>query len=190
MDFIRAPWPWYVAGPLIGLVVPALLLIGSKRFDISVNLQTMCSVLPGQKTGERASFFGLKWHDHAWNMAMLAGIFLGGVIVATLMQNPDPVAISDATRADLSLLGVTDFTGLVPSDILSFENLGSAGGLLLMVGGGFLIGFGARYAGGCTSGHAITGLADLQPASLIAIVGFFAGGLVATHLLLPLLLAL
>jgi len=109
--------------------------------------------------------------------------------VATLLQNPDPVAVSEATRQDLALLGITDFTGLVPKEIISFGNLGSAAGLIIMIGGGFLIGFGARYAGGCTSGHAITGLASLQPASLVAMVGFFTGGLVATHMLLPLLLA-
>jgi len=175
MDLLHAPWPWYVSGPLIGLIVPALLLVGSKRFDVSMNLQTMC----GQ----------LRWRDESWNMALLVGIFLGGVLVATLLQNPDPVAVSEATRQDLALLGITDFTGLVPKEIISFGNLGSAAGLIIMIGGGFLIGFGARYAGGCTSGHAITGLASLQPASLVAMVGFFTGGLVATHMLLPLLLA-
>jgi uncharacterized membrane protein YedE/YeeE len=56
-----------------------------------------------------------------------------------------------------------------------------------MVIGGFLVGFGTRYAGGCTSGHAISGLSNLQFASLIATIGFFAGGLIATHLLYPLL---
>jgi len=175
MDILTGPWPWYVVGPLIGLVVPALLLLGSKRFDISVNLQTMCGVH--------------SWRDEAWNMAMLAGIFLGGVLVATFMQNPDPVAISEATRQDLALLGITDFQGLVPREIISFQSLGRLEGLILLTGGGFLIGFGARYARGCTSGHAITGLASLQLPSLIAIIGFFTGGLIATHLLLPLLLS-
>lgn len=57
-----------------------------------------------------------------------------------------------------------------------------------MVIGGFLVGFGTAYAGGCTSGHAIAGLADRQAASLLAVCGFFAGGLTCTYLVLPLVL--
>ena len=59
--------------------------------------------------------------------------------------------------------------------------------LAILFFGGLLVGFGARYAGGCTSGHAISGLSDLQLPSLIAVVGFFIGGLIMTHLLFPLI---
>lgn len=123
-----------------------------------------------------------------WNLTFLGGILIGGFIGGVLLSNPDPIAISEATATDLQALGIQDFAGFVPADIFSWSTVLSPVGLIIILGGGFLVGFGARYAGGCTSGHAISGLADLQVPSLIAVIGFFAGGLIATHLLLPLLL--
>ena len=186
LDLLSAPWPWYVAGPLIGLMVPALLLAGGKLFGISANLRHLCAAtLPG-----RDDFFRYDWKQAGlWNLTFAAGFVLGGVIAATLLNSPDPtVGISEATRADLAALGITDFTGLMPSEIFSWGGLLSVPGVVMIVAGGFLVGFGARYAGGCTSGHAITGLADLQVPSLVAVVGFFAGGLLVTHFILPFLL--
>ena len=113
---------------------------------------------------------------------------VSGTEAALLLENPDPIAISPATHADLAALGITDFDGLVPDDLISWSSLGTVPGLVVIVLGGFLIGFGARYAGGCTSGHGITGLATLQKSSLVAVIGFFIGGLFITHLILPLLL--
>ena len=183
IDFISQPWPWYVAGPLIGIVVPALFMIGGKQFGLSENLRHVCAMLPG-----RTEFFNYDWKNGAWNLTLIAGIIIGGFIGSTFLGNPDPVAISDATKSDLALLGVTQFDGLLPSDIFSWEGLASVPGLIMIVLGGFLVGFGARYAGGCTSGHAISGLADLQLPSLVAVIGFFAGGLIATFFLLPIIL--
>ncbi|MDX1545644.1 MAG: YeeE/YedE thiosulfate transporter family protein [Rhodothermales bacterium] len=186
LDLLSAPWPWYVAGPLIGLMVPALLLIGGKLFGISANLRHLCAAtVPG-----RNDFFRYDWKRAGlWNLTLAAGIVLGGVIAATLLASPDPtVGISEATRADLAALGITDFTGLMPSEVFSWSGLLSVPGFVMIVAGGFLVGFGARYAGGCTSGHAITGLADLQVPSLVAVVGFFVGGLIVTHFVLPYLL--
>jgi len=140
-------------------------------------------MLPG-----KTDFFNYDWRNGSWNLVLMLGIVIGGFIGATWLGNPDPVAISEATRSDLALLGVTNFNGLLPADIYSWEGLGTLRGLILLVGGGFLIGFGTRWAGGCTSGHAISGLADLQLPSLIAVIGFFAGGLIATFLLLPIIL--
>jgi uncharacterized membrane protein YedE/YeeE len=186
IDLLRQPWPWYVAGPLIGLTVPALLLIGNRAFGISSNLQHVCAaVLPS-----RNPFFAYDWRRvGGWNLLFAAGIVLGGLLAGTLLANPEPLALATATEADLAALGVATEGGLAPG-LFSLAGLFTVRGALLMVGGGLLIGFGTRWAAGCTSGHAITGLANLQLPSLIAVIGFFAGGLVMTHLLLPLLLGL
>ncbi|MDQ7040168.1 MAG: YeeE/YedE thiosulfate transporter family protein [Rhodothermus sp.] len=186
LEWLSQPWPWYVAGPLIGLIVPLLLLIGGKSFGVSANLRHLCAAA----FPTRLDFFRYDWKRQGlWNLIFALGILLGGLIAATLLASPDPyVQISEATRADLAALGITDFEGLVPSEFISWQGLTTLPGLVMVVLGGFLIGFGARYAGGCTSGHAIMGLADLQLSSLVAVIGFFIGGLITTYLLLPLLL--
>jgi len=183
IDFISQPWPWYVAGPLIGIVVPALLLIGGKQFGISENLRHMCAWAPG-----KVEFFQYDWKNGVWNLTLILGVVIGGFIASTFLGSSDPIGISDATRSDLALLGITNFDGLMPTQFFSWEGLTSGPGIFLIIIGGFLVGFGSRYAGGCTSGHAISGLADLQLPSLIAVIGFFAGGLIVTFLILPLIL--
>ena len=139
IEFISQPWPWYVAGPLIGIVVPLLFLVGGKQFGLSENLRHVCAMLPG-----KTDFFNYDWRNGSWNLVLMLGIVIGGFIGATWLGNPDPVAISEATRSDLALLGVTNFNGLLPADIYSWEGLGTLRGLILLVGGGFLIGFGTR----------------------------------------------
>ena len=180
------PWPWYVAGPLIGLIVPLLLFFGGKQFGLSANLRHLCAAT----VPSRASFFRYDWKRHGlWNLVFALGLVLGGFVGIFLLSDPEaPIALAEATRADLAALGITDFTGLVPRELFTFEALATVPGLLMIVGGGFLIGFGARWAGGCTSGHAISGLANFQLPSLVAVVGFFAGGLFMTYVLLPLIL--
>ena len=179
------PWPWYVSGTLIGLVVPLLLLAGGRQFGVSANLRHLyaaCGL-------SRNPFFTYDWRrEGAWNLVFALGLVLGGFIaVGFLSPGGVTPAISEATRADLARLGVTDTSGLVPRQLVSWPALATWPGFLTMVVGGFLVGFGARWAGGCTSGHAISGLANLQLPSLLAVAGFFAGGLVMTHFLLPLL---
>ena len=188
-DLLAAPWPWYVAGPLIGLVVPLLLLLGGKVFGISVNLRHICAAVPVPDR-LRPSFFQYDWKGAGlWNLTFVVGIALGAFLAVLLLGTPDAgQSVSEATRADLSELGVVDAHGLVPDDFFTWSGLATPAGFVLIGVGGFLVGFGARYAGGCTSGHAISGLADLQAPSLVAVIGFFAGGLFATYVLLPLLL--
>ncbi len=179
---LSGPWPWYIAGPLIGLTVPLLLLITGKTFGISSSLRHACAaVLPG-----KSAYLQYDWRRKGlWNLTLAAGMVLGGLVAAVLLVNPQPVAISAATHADLAALGIEDFSGLVPLEIYSFDALSKPAGWLIMVLGGFLVGFGARYASGCTSGHGITGLANFQLSSLVAILAFFVGGITATHLILP-----
>jgi uncharacterized protein len=178
------PLPWYVAGPLVGLVVPALLLLGNKPFGISSNLRHLCAAL----VPCGIEFFGHDWKRlGAWNLVFLSGIFAGAVAAARLAP-PLVVALSPDTVAALQHLGLHDLTGLAPREVFAWASLLTLKGLVSMVVGGFLVGFGTAYAGGCTSGHAIAGLADRQLPSLLAVCGFFAGGLAATYLLLPLVL--
>lgn len=182
-DLLAGPWPWYVAGPVIGLFVPALLLLGNRPFGISSNLRHLCAAI----APAGIEFFRYDWKGKGlWNLAFLAGIVVGSFIAAQWMGVRE-VAISPETRAALVRLGVRDFTGLVPGDVFAWSQLLTLRGAALIVGGGCLVGFGTAYAGGCTSGHGISGLAAFEPASLIAVAGFFAGGLFGTFVLLPLL---
>ncbi|HSH44574.1 MAG TPA: YeeE/YedE thiosulfate transporter family protein [Longimicrobiales bacterium] len=185
LEFLSRPWPWYVAGPLIGLVVPALLLLDSKVFGVSANLRTLCAVT----FPKRGRYLEFDWRTvGGWNLAFAAGIVLGGIISTTILAGPGHVEISAATTADLAALGITSFDGLVPADLFSWDSLLTGPGIIAVVVGGFLVGFGTAYGGGCTSGHAIMGLADFQLPSLIAVIGFFVGGLAVTHLILPVIL--
>lgn len=184
LDTLARPWPWYVAGPVIGLFVPALLLVGNRQFGISSNLRHLCAAI----APSRLEFFRYDWRTTGlWNLTFLAGIFAGSLIASRLLGTPD-VAITAGTRVALAAAGVRDFSGFVPADLFSWSSLLTLRGAILMVGGGFLVGFGTAYAGGCTSGHAISGLAVFERASLLAVVAFFAGGLLGTYVLLPLLL--
>ncbi len=185
MEWLTRPWPWYVAGPLFGLAVPVLLLLGNRAFGISSNFRHICAAcLP-----RRAAFFRYDWWKvGGWNLVFAAGILVGGVLGGWIFGNPDPVAISSQTTADLQALGVQDFSGLHPRDLFSWSELLGLRGLLLVVVGGFLVGFGTAYGGGCTSGHGISGLASFQLPSLLAVISFFAAGILSTYFLLPLIL--
>lgn len=177
--------PWYLAGPIIGLFVPALLLLGNRMFGFSSNLRHFCSaVLPTQ-----VEHFRYDWRKAgSWNLVFAAGTGVGGFLAAWL-GGPHDIAIAEETRAALSALGIHDFSGLAPKEIFSWDALLTLKGFVCVVVGGFLVGFGTAYAGGCTSGHAISGLANFELPSLIAVSGFFAGGLFGTFIVLPLVLA-
>ena len=181
---LSGPWPWYVAGPLIGLVVPALLLLGNKSFGISAALRHVCAAC----VPAGLPFFTYDWRRETWNLYFVVGIGLGAVIAATLLRNPEPVALAVPTRVALEGLGLHDFSGLMPAELFSVAQLATGRGLVLCVAGGFLVGFGTRWAGGCTSGHTIMGLSTLQWPSLVATACFFIGGLAGTWVVLPWLL--
>ena len=186
VEFLKQPWPWYVAGPLIGLTVPALLILGNKSFGISSSLRHICaSCLPAN-----IPFFNYNWKKEVWNLFFVAGILFGGLIAAQWLANPAPMDVHPALAKELAGYGITDYSNMVPEDIMNWQNLFTLEGLFLMVVGGFLVGFGTRYAGGCTSGHAIMGLSNLQWPSLVATVCFMAGGFIMANLILPYILSL
>ncbi|MFN3849036.1 MAG: YeeE/YedE family protein [Spirosomataceae bacterium] len=186
IEFLKQPWHWSVAGVLIGLTVPTLLLLGNKTFGLSSNLRHICAaVIPAN-----LDFFKYDWKKESWNLFFAGGILVGGFIGTHLLTNPNEIIVNEKTIADLKELGLTDFTGMLPSEIFDIANLFSLKGLIFFVFGGFLVGFGTRYANGCTSGHAIMGLSNLQLPSLIATITFMAGGILMTHFGLPLIFSL
>jgi len=187
IDFISQPWPWYVAGPLITLVMFLLLWLGNS-FGISSNLRTMCSIFGA---GKNCDFFDFDWKSQIWNLIFALGLVIGGFIAHAFLSPDGDVHISQETVQELQAYGIENpGDSLVPEEIFNWQSLLTAKGLIMLVLGGFLIGFGTRYAGGCTSGHAISGLSNLQIPSLIAVIGFFIGGLIITYLVLPHLLTL
>ncbi|GAB3339513.1 YeeE/YedE thiosulfate transporter family protein [Marivirga atlantica] len=187
IEWISQPWPWYVAGPIIALVMFFLLYFGN-TFGISSNLRTVCSIIGG---GKNCEFFDFNWKNQIWNLVFALGLVIGGSVAHEYLSSSSEVNISAETVAELKAYGIENpGNHLVPKSLFTWESLFSIKGFVMLVLGGFLIGFGTRYAGGCTSGHAISGLSDLQLPSLIAVVGFFIGGLAVTYLILPYLLTL
>ena len=179
MNLITDPWPWYISGPLIGLTVPLLLIIGNKRLGISGSLKHLCAAcIPNGKV----EFFNYDWKAQAWNLFFVVGLILGGFIVRIMTNLEYEVLLNETTKLELSQFGITNFSGLFPQELFNW----SPKNILILTLGGFFVGFGARYANGCTSGHAIMGLSLLKLGSLIAVIGFFIGGLIMTHLLYPL----
>ena len=183
-ELLLGPWPWYVSGPLIGLTVPLLLILGGRVFGMSSSLRHVCAAVYPQKI----EILSDDWRKEGlWLLLMVLGLVVGGYIGGNLLRAENSVAISSETVNDLAQLGISDIQGLAPISLFSWSSLLTWPTILLVVVGGFLIGFGTRWANGCTSGHGITGLANLQWPSLLAVTGFFIGGLFATHMLFPLI---
>jgi uncharacterized membrane protein YedE/YeeE len=181
IKIISQPWPWYVSGPAIAGIM-AILIFSGRTFGFSANLSNICSMMG---LGKQVHYFNFDWKNQRWNLWFLAGSIIGGYIAAHFLQSPQPLQLSAATISDLQKLKIPFDGNMEPGSLFNWDYLFTGKGLLLFLGGGFLIGFGTRYAGGCTSGHAITGLSNLQVPSLIAVIGFFIGGLFTTHLLFP-----
>ncbi|ATL47621.1 hypothetical protein COR50_10840 [Chitinophaga caeni] len=180
-ELLKQPWPWYVAGALIGLVVPALLILGNKHFGISANLRHACAAcFPAN-----IPFFKYDWKKEAWNLFFVGGILAGGLIASTVLANPDPIVVNPKLVNELAGYGIHDYSNMVPKEIISWEALLSWRGLVMMIGGGFLVGFGTRYAGGCTSGHSIMGISTFQLPSVVATCCFMIGGFIMANLILP-----
>jgi uncharacterized membrane protein YedE/YeeE len=183
LDFIKQPWPWYTSGASIAFIMLLLIYFG-KSFGVSSNLRTICAMAGA---GKKMAFFDFDWRTQKWNLLFIVGAVIGGFISSTLLKSDEPLQLSRATVIDLKAIGIFFDGQLNPSQLFSIDSVFSVKGFLLLLVGGLLVGFGARYAGGCTSGHAISGLTNMQWPSLIAVIGFFIGGLAVTHLILPFL---
>ena len=184
MQSILEPWPWYVSGPLIAIIMFTLIYFG-KTFGMSSNLRTLCSIAGA---GNKVKFFDFDWKAQRWNLVVVIGAVIGGFIAHFYLSSATNMNLNPETVKTLSTLGFKNAgKSLLPEELYSWDAVFSLKGLAILIIGGFLVGFGTRYAGGCTSGHAITGLSSLQLPSLIAVVGFFIGGLVMIHLLFPLI---
>ncbi len=184
MDYILDPWPWYISGPCIALIMFILIYFG-RTFGMSSNLRTLCSI---GGAGKYSDFFRFDWKAQRWNLIVVAGAITGGYIAHHFLSNPTDIQLNPKTVEDLNALGFANAgKSLLPEELYSWDAVLSLKGLSILIIGGFLVGFGTRYAGGCTSGHAITGLSSLQRPSLIAVIGFFLGGLIMIHLIFPIL---
>jgi len=186
IEFITQPWPWYVAGPLIGLTVPTLLILGNKTFGISSSMRHICAACIPAKI----PFFQYDWKKEIWNLVFVLGIFFGAVIATQLFSNPEDIIVSEKLVNDIKQYGITDYSHLIPVDIINWESLITLRGFIMIVIGGFMVGFGTRYGGGCTSGHAIMGLSSLQWPSLVATCCFMIGGIVMANFILPFILSI
>ena len=185
MEWIFNPWPWYIGGPMIALIMFLLLYFG-KNFGMSSNLRTFCTICGAGKSNE---FFNFDWKTQQWNLMVSAGAIIGGALAAHFLSTDSSVAIHPDTITKLQELNINSAgVSYLPEELFSMQALMQPKVLLILSIGGFLVGFGARYAGGCTSGHAISGLSNLQLVSLYAVIGFFIGGLFMNHLLLPFIL--
>jgi uncharacterized protein len=186
MEILYKPWPWYVAGPIIGLTVPILLVFGNKKLGISSTFRQICAACyPG-----KLPFLNYDWKKDNWNLYFILGVALGGFIGGRLLANPDDVFVSPETIQYFKSLGLQNTKGLIPEELFNWSALATLKGFILIVAGGFMVGFGTRYARGCTSGHGILGLSALQWPSLLATASFFIGGILVHHFVLPYILAL
>ncbi|MEZ4787653.1 MAG: YeeE/YedE thiosulfate transporter family protein [Flavobacterium haoranii] len=184
MNYLLGTWHWSISGFLIGLVMLILIYFG-KSFGMSSNLRTICTMLGAQKFSD---FFKFDWREQKWSLAVILGAILGGFIAIQFLSNNEIVDLNPKTVEALQNYQIDYEKGkLLPKALFSFENIFTLKGILILFLGGILVGFGTRYAGGCTSGHAISGLSNLQIPSLIAVIGFFVGGLIMVHLIFPLI---
>lgn len=181
LELVRGPWPWWVGGIAIGAMVPLLLVLANRQFGISSTLRHICAAcLPAGP-----SFFRYAWRLDAWSLFLVAGVVLGGWIArGFLIADPAP-RVGAAVRELGAQWKLAPPAAPMPHELFSWGSLATPRGILLMVVGGFLVGFGSRWANGCTSGHAIMGLSLRKPASLVAVIGFFVGGLIVAWFVLP-----
>ena len=184
MDFLFHTWHWSITGFLIASIMLTLNYFG-KVFGMSSNLRTLCTMAGADKF---ADFFKFDTKTHYWNLMVILGAMIGGFVAVHFMSDPSNVSINPKTIEQLAVLGIDAPNGKLAPDVLFGNSIfESPKSILILIIGGVLIGFGTRYAGGCTSGHAISGLSNLQLPSLKAVIGFFIGGLLMAHLILPLI---
>lgn len=182
MDFLLEPWPWYVGGPLIALTLVLYFYFG-KNFGISTNFETICSI---SGAGKITDYFKKDWKERDFALLFVVGLIIGGFISSNFLIPEQTVNLNPKTVQELQEIGFQNVgESYFPSEIFTVESALSLKGLIILILSGFCVGFGTRYAGGCTSGHAITGLSSLQLPSLLAVIGFFIGGIIAVWFIIP-----
>lgn len=186
LEFMIRPWHWSLAGILAGLTVPTLLILGNRNFGISANFRHICAAC----FSGNVPFFQYNWKKEVWNLFFAVGIIIGGFLAMHFLHDPAQVKVAPALASSLAENGIDDYSEMVPTQLFNWGNLLTIKGLFFFVIGGFLVGFGTRYAGGCTSGHSISGLANLQWPSLVATICFMVGGFISANLIVPFLLKL
>jgi len=184
MNSITSTWHWAISGFIIGLVMLTLNYFG-KVFGMSTNLRTLCSMTG---IGKKVSFFNWDWKAQQWNLVVVIGAMIGGYIAVHYLSSTSNVNLNPKTIIQLAQMKIDAPNGkLLPNKLFSLEIFQSSKSIAILIIGGFFIGFGSRYAGGCTSGHAISGMSNLQLPSLKAVIGFFVGGLIMSNYILPLI---
>ena len=130
MDFILQPWPWYVAGPLITLVMFLLFYFG-KKFGVSSNLETLCAI---GGAGNLVDFFKFDWKKNTWNLLFILGVIIGGFITYQWLTPSEVVAINPQTIQDLSDLGFQNAGAqYLPDEIFGSDTMFSLKGFLLLL---------------------------------------------------------
>jgi uncharacterized membrane protein YedE/YeeE len=151
--------PWYIAGPLLGITIPILLVLNEKQLGVSSSLRAAGSFIY-----PRLDYFKYDSSKDLWQVYFVVGVIAASITLNQLQLIQDPVLIGSVPDA---------------ASIYSVDNW------IQFLSGGVLIGFGARYAGGCTAGHCLMGNASLAPSSLVSTIAFFVGGLIVSHFVLP-----
>lgn len=175
-DILNQPWPWYISGPLLGLIVPILLIIGNKQLGVSSALRHGCAMINISKS----EHFNYDWRAEKWSLLFVVGLLLAGAVVALFL----PFQLGELSSSAIAYFEEKQIPVKGYFPVETFHWSASLIKLALILLGGFLVGFGARYANGCTSGHAIMGLSKLNLGSLIAVIGFFIGGVIGTWLII------
>ncbi len=184
MGLLSQTWHWSVSGFIIGMIMLSLIYFG-KVFGMSSNLRALCSMTG---VGKRVPFFDWDWKSQRWNLAVVFGAMIGGYVSIHFLSDASNVTLSPDTLSQLTIYNIDLPNGkLLPETLFGNQVFTSFKGVFILLFGGFLVGFGSRYAGGCTSGHAISGLSNFQMPSLKAVIGFFIGGLIMVHLIFPLI---
>lgn len=184
MYLIFQPWPWFIGGPLIALSLFLYFYFG-QNFGASTNFETLCTMAGAGKVSD---YFKKDWKQRNFALLFVVGLIIGGFISSKFLTPEQTIDLNPSTVQELTELGFSNVGDqYFPNEIFSDDVVFSLKGFLILIISGLLIGFGTRYAGGCTSGHAITGLSSLQLPSLLAVIGFFIGGIIATWFLIPIL---
>lgn len=166
-SWIGQSWPWWAAGIVIGLLVPAFYYLMNAGLSVSTGYGSLIkAAFPGTRLKWfKSRQFSDRW---GWRLFFLSGIILGAMLANYLSGQP---LISSG-------MGILTSTLTWPPFLV---------GLMLFVGG-LMMGMGARLAGGCTSGHSIHGLATFQFSSLVVTLVFLLFGVLTTNLVRVLLL--